>query len=115
MAGDRNGELVCGAGSSHGAHGLGCANATSNLGIGYGFADWDFLESLPNPLLERRAANIQRQIRVYARRLHKADNASNQRFVVAIRPDEMRLGESILQAAHEAVGIVSQKNGRNAL
>src|SRR4051812_11257823 len=84
MAGDRHREIVCGTGAGDGPNRLGRADPAGDLSVGNGVTDRDLLERLPNPLLERGATHIERQIETEIRRLDKADDARHQGFVVAV-------------------------------
>ncbi len=56
--GDR--QVIGRASARHGPDRLGRADTASDLGVGYGPADRDFLQGSPNPLLESRATYIER-------------------------------------------------------
>jgi hypothetical protein len=48
---------------------------------------------LPHPLLEGGAANVEREIQADRRRLNEADNARDQRLIVAIGPMRCAFGK----------------------
>ena len=63
MAGNCDSELICGASAGDRAHRLGGTYAARELGIGDSRADGNFLERLPDALLEGSASDIERQIK----------------------------------------------------
>jgi len=79
---------------------LGRADPAGDLGIGNGLTDRDLLKRLPNPLLERGATHIERQIETEIRCLDKADDTRHQGFILAVGPDQTSLGEAVLKIAH---------------
>src|SRR5436189_4826148 len=65
-------------GGGHRPNGFWQANAGSDFSVSGGGAGRDFAQSLPDPLLERSAANIQWKIASNTRLFDKADDLSNQ-------------------------------------
>ena len=66
---------------------------------------WFVPQGAPDPLLERRAPNVEREVEAFLRGLDEADNASNQRFVFPVGADQGCLREAVLQLVNESVGI----------
>src|SRR4051794_7003007 len=61
MARDRDGERVGGAGLGDRADGAGRADLARDLGVARGLAGRDLAQRLPDSLLERGAADVERQ------------------------------------------------------
>lgn len=95
-----------------GAHRVRRPDPLRELGITDRRAERDVLKRLPDPLLKRGAANVERQIETDLRRLHAADHARDHRLVVPVSADQTRLGESILK---KPLGVIPEKNCNNAL
>ncbi len=91
MARDGDGQLV---GRARAGHGPGClrrANPASDLQVGDRLARRDFPKGLPHPLLERSAANVERQIETETGRLDEPDDTGYQGFMSA--PISFALGK----------------------
>ena len=80
MAGNRDRQRIGCARLCHGTHRFWRADALGNLGVARRFADRNFGERLPNALLKRGAAHIERQVEPYARRFDEADHFRDQLF-----------------------------------
>ena len=65
MAGDHNRQRVCRTGSGNGAYRTGLANRLRHLLVTCRFAAGNVAKGLPDALLERGTANIQRQRKRY--------------------------------------------------
>src|SRR5262245_45799379 len=73
MAGNGEGELVCGAGTRDGANGFRGTDAPGDLGVGRGGTQRDGLQSAPDLLLKRRAADIEREVEAGLRGFDEGD------------------------------------------
>src|SRR5712692_8450277 len=110
---DGDGELVGRAGAGDGPGCLRRADPASDLRVGHGLARGDFLKGLPHPLLEGGTANVERQIEAETRRLDEPDDAGYEGLIVAVGPDQLRLGKAILKLADQFVGVAAEKDGRD--
>src|SRR5690606_25988226 len=61
VAGNDEGDGICGAGTGHCAHRCGVADATGDLLVAAGRATRDLPELAPHEALESRGANVERQ------------------------------------------------------
>src|SRR5216683_3516998 len=114
MTRDGHGQLV---GRARAGHGPGClrrANPASDLQVRDRLARRDFPKRPPHPLLERSAANVERQIETETRRLDEPDDTGYEGFIVAVGSDHLRLGKAILKLAHQLIGIAAEEDGRDA-
>lgn len=106
--GDR--ELVRGTSAGDGAHRVRSPDPLRELGITDRRAERDVLKRLPDSLLKRSAANVERQIETDLRRFHEADHARDHRLIVPVSADQTRLGETILKIADQLLRVIPEKN-----
>ena len=71
-------------------------------------------QRLPDALLERGAAHVQRQIQAEPRRLDQADHLRHELFEAAVAADQLGARESILQIARQRVRIVAEQDRADA-
>jgi len=114
VAGDYDGDWVCGAGASDSADCLWHADAVRNLRVGDGLARGDFPEGLPNFLLEGCALQVERQVKPGAGLFNETDYTGDKAFVVAVAANQTRPGETVLEVAGELGGIIAQQDRANA-
>src|ERR1700760_4571833 len=69
----------------------------------------------PQSLLERRAADIARQIKANPRGFHIDHHARDQGLIVGVTADEMRFWKAVPEMAHEFVRLVPEQDGNHAL
>ena len=67
-------------------------------------------QRLPDTLLKRRAAYVQRQIQANGRRFDKADDPGNQLLELMIGADQVGAAELVLQVADQLVRIIAQQD-----
>ena len=115
MAGNCDRNRVGCDGGGHRPNGFWQANAGSDFSVSGGGAGRDFAQSLPDPLLERSAANIQWKIASNTRLFDKADDLSNQMFKIAVTADEIGFAKTVLEVLHELVRIIPKEDGANTL
>ena len=115
VAGDRDRDPVRRAGLSDRAHGLRPADAPRDLGIARGRSARDLAQRLPDALLERGAAHVERQIEPLRRRLDEADHPRDHPLEALIAADQPGLRKAILKAAHERVRVVAELDRADAL
>ena len=108
VAGDGQGDGIGGASARHGAHGARRADAAGQLGIGNGRARRDVAQRLPYLALERRAAHVQGQVQPHGRIFHEAHHGGHPAFEFRIAADQAGGPETVLQSAHQAVGVFVQ-------
>ena len=84
MAWDAHCYVVGGASLGYGSRCPGRADPARDVGVGDRLNDWDFLQRLPNPLLEGGASYIQRKVESQTWRLDETNNPGDQLFVVAV-------------------------------
>ena len=108
MTGDGHGDLVGGAGPGDGPNGGGFADSRRDFGIARGLARRDVAQRLPDTMLKRRAAHIERKREPALWRFDKADDLGDQFFEVGVSADEIGLGKTILEVARQSLGIVAQ-------
>src|SRR6476469_7245925 len=106
MAWDAHCNVIGGASLGDGPRRLGRADPARDVGVGDRLTDWDFLQRLPNPLLEGGASDIQRKVESQARRLDETNNPGDQSFVVAVGAYQIGFWKPILQAADELIWII---------
>ena len=94
MAGDGDRERVGGAGLRHRARRLRRADRAGDFGVGRGRARRDGAQRLPDPLLERGAADVERQVEALARRLDQADDSRHHALERGVAADRARRAES---------------------
>src|SRR5690606_23932151 len=95
------------------ARGMRGTDPPGDLGVTGRGAGWYFTQRLPDPLLERRAANIERQVETDPRRFHEADDLRDQLLELTVPTDQVRLRKLVLQLASQRFGIVAEKNCAN--
>src|SRR5487761_26988 len=115
VAGDRDGDWIRGTRLRDGAHCAGAADTLGDLGIGRRGAGRDRAQRLPDTLLERRTAQIERQLDRRAAPFDEADAASHHLLECRFATDELRLREAIVQRTHQALGIIAQHDRTDAL
>ncbi|SRR5579871_1749491 len=115
MTGNGDSKIVRRARASDGAHSLRRSDAPGDLGVGDSVSEGDFLERLPHAPLERRAADVEREIEADAGPLNKTDNPRDQGLVIAIGADKTRFRKTILKIADEFFGIVTEQDRGNTL
>jgi hypothetical protein len=109
VAGNRHRE---GIGSARFRHFPGRARRTDPLcdfGIAGRPANGNVAQRMPDPLLERRAAHIERQIDSLSRRFDEVDDLGRQPLERLIGADPPRLRKAILEVAKQRGGIVTEK------
>src|SRR5262249_21510395 len=74
----------------------------------------DIADCFPHPLLERGAADVEREIEALRRRLDEADDLGHEPVEVLVPAEELRLGKAVLQAAHQRLRIVAELDGAHA-
>src|SRR3984893_8408091 len=111
---DGYGQLVGRTRAGDGSNCFGRADPASDFRVGDRLARGDFLKRLPHPLLEGGTANIERQIEAETRRLDEPDDTRYEGFVVAVGPDQLRLGKAILKVADQLAGVAAEEDGRDA-
>ena len=99
MAGNGNRDGVRRAGARHRAHRLRRADPVGDLRISDGRAGRNFLQGLPDALLEGRAADVERQVDAARRRLDETHDPRDQLLEGGIAADELRLREAVLKIA----------------
>ena len=114
MAGNRHGQRIRGASSRDCAHGLRRTDAFGNIAIADGDANGNLSQRLPDTLLERGAAHIQRQVQTDPRRFDKAHHLRDQTLETGIAANQFGVCETILQIARQGIRIVAQRNGADA-
>src|SRR5580704_3315007 len=115
MAGNREGEIVCGARVSNCTNRFGRADFLSDFSVCTSLARRNVEKRLPYPLLKRRTSDIQRQIGKSVRWIfhithYSLDKAGGFRLIVP----EVRLGKPRLQIFNKLGGAVSNKDGDHA-
>ena len=106
---DRHRQHVGSAGAGHRAHRFGRADAPGDIGIADGFADRYRPQRLPDPLLKRGAANIQRQRQPVLRRFNQPHHLRHQRFILRVAADQLGIRELVLQILHQPLRIVPSR------
>jgi hypothetical protein len=66
MARDRHGQAVRATGLRHRANCFRRADALGDIGIAGGATGWNLAQGLPDPLLKRRTAYVERQVKADA-------------------------------------------------
>ena len=111
MARNRDGQRVGSAGLRHGSHGRRCTDAFGDFGVAHRLAGRNAAQRLPDPLLERRATDVQRQIEADAGCLDETDDHRYPLLELGITADELRVGKPVLQLASQCLWIVAQRDG----
>ncbi len=114
MTRDDDGKVVCRARAGDRTHRFRQSDTPSDFGVGHLRANRNLLQRLPYPLLEGRAANIDRHIQLTTRRFDKANDPCDECLIITIGGNEPRVPEAILEIADEGVGIVAEKDRRDA-
>jgi hypothetical protein len=111
MAGDRDRERVGGAGTRHRAGRCGRSDATGDVGVTSGRADWYGAHRLPDPPLERGAGGVEPQVHPVRRSLdHPYDPGQH---VVQLRAGGARdgPGTAFAEVTEERGRVLSQQDG----
>ena len=87
MTRDRDREVVGCAGTGNSAYCLGRPDPLRDFRVRDRLPYRDFLKRLPHTPLEGRAPDIERQVQSYLGSFDKADNPSNQRFIIFVSAD----------------------------
>lgn len=114
MAGNGHGNGVRRAGLRHGAHGLGSTDAPGDLRVARGRARRDFAQRTPDAFLERRSLHIQRQVQADRWRFDQPHHLGDPVFEFTVAPDDLGLGELVLQVAHQPLGVIAQQDRADA-
>src|SRR5690606_38068414 len=114
VAGNRHRERIGGAGTRHGADRARHADPLGHRRVAAGLADRNLLQRLPDPLLERGAPDIERQVHADAGVLHPADALRDDLLEVRVAPDQVGPGEAVLQPAQQSLRIVAQLDRADA-
>ena len=114
MARNSNRQGVRRARLSHGPHRVRGADTVGDIGIACGFAGRNRAQGLPDPLLKRGPAHVQRQLQAKTRRFDKADHRGNELLEFAVVADQIGTGEPVLLIECKFVGIVAQESGADA-
>ena len=85
------------------AHGRGRSDALRELRVRRRAADGDLGERVPDPLLEQRTAQVERQSEAEAGRLDEPDDAGDDALELRVAPDQLEVlgDESVLQRWRE--------------
>ena len=115
MAGHNQRGFVACTGPGNGAPGGGSVHCGCDLSIGAGFANGDFLESLPDEALEVRALQVQRNGEVHAGAFEVLDDRLHPFVQCAIFERECCVGEFIFEFGFERIVLVAQAYGAYAV
>ena len=110
VARDGDGDGIGAAGLGDGSDGFGHADPSGDIGVGGGGPGRDFAKSIPDALLKRGAANIQREVGAQLWRFDQTDDLGNQGFESAIPSLQIRLREPALEIGDESIRIIPEKN-----
>jgi hypothetical protein len=87
MAGNRHRQKVGGTRAGDGPHRLRGSDPLRDIRIGYGLSDGYLLKGLPDTLLERRPADVERKVETESGCFDEADDARHKGFVVPVGAD----------------------------
>src|SRR6185437_5970403 len=90
------------------------ADALGDLAVAHRLADRDLSKGLPDALLERRAAQVERQVETDGGRLDEADDLGDQRLEHRIAADEAGLRKAVLKRAGQRIRVVAEQDGADA-
>ena len=114
MAWDGDRQRVGGASPCHGPHRARRADACGDIGVARGPARGNVAQRLPDPLLEGRAAHVQRQGQAQARCFDEAHHLRHQRLEGRIATDQLGLRKAVLQVVRQHFGVIAQQDGADA-
>ncbi len=109
----RNGDrdVVRGTSLRHRTHRLRRPDPLGDLAVACGRAGRDIADGGPYPLLERGAADVERQVEPLPRRLDEAHDLGHESLEPLVAADEARVRKAVLQTAHQCLGIVAELDG----
>jgi hypothetical protein len=93
VARDGQGDRVGSAGICNSPNSAGFADTVGERPVGHDGPEWNPEQSLPDALLEWRAANVERQVEAFRRRLDEAQDFPEIIAQLPIIPDELAVGE----------------------
>src|SRR5262245_32245561 len=114
VARNSDGNTICAASLCHCAHGFRRADPLGEVAIACGGARGDLADRLPHPLLEGRAADVERQIEATSRRLDKADYLRHKPLECFIATKKLRFGEAVLQSTDQRLRIIAELDRAHA-
>ena len=90
-------------------------DALGDLRIAHRGARRYLAQRLPHPLLESRAAHVERQVEPQRRRFDEADNPGHEFFELPVAADQLCFREAVLEVVQQDVGVVSERDGAEAI
>ena len=94
---------------------VGLADTFGDLRVTPRFSEGNLAELLPDALLKRRPAHLQRQIQPRGRPLDEGDDLGDELFEFAVSADEIRIRETLLKTFHQVIRIITKRDAADAM
>ena len=114
VAGDRHRQGVGRAGPRHRTRRPGSADRAGDVGVAGGRSGRNPSQRFPDPHLERRTADVERQVQSERRGFDEAYHLGDQAFEIGVATNQVRSRKTVLKVPGEAIWILADQDGANA-
>ena len=115
MAGNGHRDGVRRTGPGDRPHRLRGADALGDLTVARGLAGRNGAQRFPDPLLERSAAHVERQVEAEHGRFDDTRHPCHHRFERRIPAHELRVREAVFEVVHQGVRVVTEQDRAHPL